>query len=375
MTEHCAPDADGSKSLPALELVHVRKSYGEVAALHEISLSVAEGTLLFLLGPSGCGKTTTLRIVAGFIRQEAGQVRIRGDSVDGIPPERRNLGMVFQNYALFPHMTVFQNVAFGLRMRRIPAEASRQRVRRALDLVQLGEFEERYPRELSGGQQQRVALARAIVIEPKLLLLDEPLSNLDLKLREQMRSEIRALQRSLRITTIFVTHDQEEAITMGDEIVVMNQGRIVQCGTPAALYDRPVNRFVAHFIGESNLESGKVLEAVAPSTWRVDAGGLPVLATGRGPWHAGDAVAVAVRPEKIRLAALMPGGTDAPNRFVGSVEECIFRGALRRYRVRLPHGHLWNVDEPSTTGTPALEVTATIRVQWRPEDCLVIADS
>ena len=375
MTEHSLPGADGGKALPALELVHVRKSYGEVAALHEFSLSVAEGTLLFLLGPSGCGKTTTLRIVAGFIRQEAGQVRIRGESVDGIPPERRNLGMVFQNYALFPHMTVFQNVAFGLRMRRILAEATRQRVRRALNLVQLGGFEERYPRELSGGQQQRVALARAIVIEPKLLLLDEPLSNLDLKLREQMRSEIRALQRALRITTIFVTHDQEEAITMGDEIVVMNQGRIVQCGTPVALYDRPANRFVAHFIGESNLESGKVLEAVSASTWRVDAGGLPVLATGRGPWHPGDAVAVAVRPERIRLAALIPGSTDAPNTFAGSVEECIFRGALRRYRVRLPHGHLWNVDEPSTTGTPALEATATIRVQWRPEDCLVIADS
>ncbi len=278
MTEHVATGADVSTALLALELINVRKVYGEVAALHEISLSVKEGTLLFLLGPSGCGKTTTLRIVAGFIRQDAGQVRIRGEPVDGLPPERRNLGMVFQNYALFPHMTVSQNVAFGLRMRRTPADSAQDRVRRALDLVQLRGFEDRYPRELSGGQQQRVALARAIVIEPTLLLLDEPLSNLDLKLREQMRSEIRALQRALRITTIFVTHDQEEAITMGDEIVVMNQGRIIQCGTPTALYDRPANRFVAHFIGESNLESGKVQEAVSPSMWRVDAAGLPVIA-------------------------------------------------------------------------------------------------
>jgi ABC-type Fe3+/spermidine/putrescine transport system ATPase subunit len=260
-------------------------------------------------------------------------------------------------------------------MRRIPADTAQDRVRRALDLVQLRGFGDRYPRELSGGQQQRVALARAIVIEPELLLLDEPLSNLDLKLREQMRSEIRALQRALHITTIFVTHDQEEAITMGDEIVVMNQGRIVQCGTPMALYDRPTNRFVAHFIGESNLESGKVQEAVSPSTWRVDAGGLPVIATGKGPWHSGDAVAVAIRPEKIRLAQVTSGATDAPNSFAGVVEECIFRGALRRYRVRLPHGRVWSVDEPSTSGAPALAPSAAVRVQWRPEDCLAVSDT
>ena len=375
MTPHPIPHTDPGKALPALELIGVRKAYGEVTALHEMSLSVADGTLLFLLGPSGCGKTTTLRIVAGFIRQDAGQVRIRGESMDGIPPERRNLGMVFQNYALFPHMTISQNVAFGLRMRRIPADSARERVRRALDLVQLRGFEGRYPRELSGGQQQRVALARAIVIEPKLLLLDEPLSNLDLKLREQMRSEIRALQRALRITTIFVTHDQEEAITMGDEIVVMNQGRLVQCGTPTALYDQPANRFVAHFIGESNLESGKILEAVSSSTWRVDAGGLPVIGTGSGRWQPGDAVAVAVRPEKIRLLPIDRGATGAPNAFAGTVEECIFRGALRRYRVRLPHDRLWNVDEPSTSGSPAVAEASRIGVQWRPEDCLLLPDS
>jgi ABC-type Fe3+/spermidine/putrescine transport system ATPase subunit len=375
MTEHVATGPDANKSLPALELINVSKTYGEVAALHEISLSVAEGILLFLLGPSGCGKTSTLRIVAGFIRQDAGQVRIRGDAVDGIPPERRNLGMVFQNYALFPHMTVSQNVAFGLRMRRIASEAAQERARRALELVQLRGFGDRFPRELSGGQQQRVALARAIVIEPTLLLLDEPLSNLDLKLREQMRSEIRSLQRALGITTIFVTHDQEEAITMGDEIVVMNQGRIVQCGTPTTLYDRPATRFVAHFIGDSNLESGKVQEVVAPSTWRVDAGGLPVIATGGGRWHLGDAVALAVRPEKIRLVPDTSDGTDAPNTFAGVVVESIFRGALRRYRVRLPHGRIWNIDEPSTSGTPALMPTASIRLQWRPEDCLIVPDS
>lgn len=361
---------------PALELITVRKTYGEVAALHEMTLSVAEGTLLFLLGPSGCGKTTTLRIVAGFIRQDAGQVRIRGDSVDGIPPERRNLGMVFQNYALFPHMTVFQNVAFGLRMRRIPADALRERVQRALELVRLSGMEERYPRALSGGQQQRVALARALVIQPRLLLLDEPLSNLDLKLREEMRSEIRALQKSLGITTVFVTHDQDEALTMADEIVVMNHGRIVQAGTPTGLYERPANRFVAHFIGESNLESGTVRGAESPGRYRVEAGGLSVLATSDSSWNSGDAVAVAVRPERVHLNATKPGATSAAvNAAQGTLEECIFRGAIRRYRVRLPRGQLWSIDEPATSGAPLFPVGTQVQMVWRAEDCLAIPEN
>ncbi|MGH7265451.1 MAG: ABC transporter ATP-binding protein, partial [Candidatus Rokuibacteriota bacterium] len=269
---------------PALEVVGIRKRYGDVVALHETSLGVEAGRLLFLLGPSGCGKTTTLRIVSGFITPDAGEVRIHGERVDNLPPDRRGLGMVFQHYALFPHMTVFDNVAFGLRMRRVAAAELARRVVRALELVQLRGLESRYPRALSGGQQQRVALARAIVIEPRLLLLDEPLSNLDLKLREQMRSEIRALQRALGITTVFVTHDQDEALTMADEIVVMTEGRVVQRGTPAHLYERPANRFVAHFLGESNLESGRVEAAAGPGAWRVEAGGLPVVATGDRAW-------------------------------------------------------------------------------------------
>jgi spermidine/putrescine ABC transporter ATP-binding subunit len=361
---------------PALELLAVRKAYGDVPALHEISLRVAEGTLLFLLGPSGCGKTTTLRIVAGFIRQDGGQVRIRGQQVDGVPPERRNLGMVFQNYALFPHLTVFQNVAFGLRMRKVPGDRIAERVRRALDLVRLGGMEERFPRALSGGQQQRVALARAVVIEPELLLLDEPLSNLDLKLREEMRSEIRGLQRTLGITTIFVTHDQDEALTMADEIVVMKDGRIVQVGTPTALYARPASRFVAHFIGESNLESGKVEAPAGPGLARVDAGGLRVLASSTTPWHPGDAVAIAVRPERIRLTAPShaEGAADGPNTFAATIQECIFRGASRRYRVRLPHGGIWSVDEPALGAAP-LAPGAAVHVAWRAEDCLAIPDA
>lgn len=358
--------------MPALELIQVRKSYGEVAALHEISIAVEEGTLLFLLGPSGCGKTTTLRIVAGFIRQDAGEVRIRGDSVGAVPPERRGLGMVFQNYALFPHMTVFQNVAFGLRMQRLPEATIRERVGRALELVRLGGMEGRYPRALSGGQQQRVALARAVVIEPKLLLLDEPLSNLDLKLREEMRTEIRALQRSLGITTVFVTHDQDEALTMADEIVVMSQGRIVQTGSPSLLYERPANRFVAHFIGESNIESGKVEAVPESGAVRVDVGGLSLLATGPG-WRVGDGVAVAIRPERIRLSA--EPAAAGRGELTGEVLEVVFRGALRRYRVRLPHGRIWSVDEPAMGGGAAFSAGSHVVMTWRPEDCLAIPEA
>ncbi|HEV8309910.1 MAG TPA: ABC transporter ATP-binding protein [Methylomirabilota bacterium] len=360
---------------PALELVGVRKRYGAVTALHEISLAVAEGALVFLLGPSGCGKTTALRIISGFIPPDGGRVLIRGESVEGTPPERRGLGMVFQHLALFPHMTVFQNVAFGLRMRRVSADALRQRVKRALDLVQLRGLEGRYPRALSGGQQQRVALARAVVIEPALLLLDEPLSSLDLKLRLEMRAEIRALQRALGITTLFVTHDQDEALTMADEIVVMNQGRIVQIGTPAALYEQPASRFVAHFLGESNLESGAIATTLGPGRWRVDAGGLEVVATGAGAWQPGDAVTVVVRPERVRLDAGEPGAVPGePNVFPVRIEECIFRGALRRYRVRLPHGGLWSVDEPAG-GAPVHAVGTDVRVRWRAEDCLAVPES
>jgi spermidine/putrescine ABC transporter ATP-binding subunit len=361
---------------PALELAGVRKRYGDVVALHETSLAVPAGRLVFLLGPSGCGKTTTLRIVSGFVEPDAGEVRVHGERVDGLPPDRRGLGMVFQHYALFPHMTVAQNVAFGLRMRGVPAHEARRRVARALELVQLAGLEGRYPRALSGGQQQRVALARAIVIEPRLLLLDEPLSSLDAKLREEMRTELRALLRGLGITTVFVTHDQEEALTMADEIVVMAGGRIVQVGAPAELYARPATRFVAHFIGESNLARGTVRAGAGAGRWRVAAGGVEVLATADRPWAPGEAVTVAVRPERLRLRPGTPGpAADGSNELPGTVVEVVFRGPLRRYRVRLPGDHVWSVDESAATDAPAHAPGAAVAVSWRPEDCRALPDA
>ncbi len=238
---------------PALQLAALTKCFGATRAVDAIDLTVAPGEFVTLLGPSGCGKTTTLNMIAGFIVPDAGSIRLQDRPVEALPPFRRNLGLVFQDYALFPHMSVAENVGFGLRMRRIPRDDIARRVKEALDLVQLNGLDDRRPLQLSGGQRQRVALARALVIQPAMLLLDEPLSNLDLKLREEMRLEISALQRRLGIATVFVTHDQGEALTMSDRIAVMRDGRIEQIGTPGDIYERPATRFVAGFIGTANL--------------------------------------------------------------------------------------------------------------------------
>ncbi|HZS33453.1 MAG TPA: ABC transporter ATP-binding protein, partial [Methylomirabilota bacterium] len=235
-----------------LELRGIRKSFGRTVAVAGIELAVDRAELVGVLGPSGCGKTTTLRIVAGFERPDQGDVVIQGRRVTALPPHRRDIGIVFQSYALFPHMTVFQNVAYGLRVRGLPKTGIADRVADALHLVHLRELADRYPRQLSGGQQQRVALARAVVIRPTVLLLDEPLSNLDARLRQEMRGELRRLQRRLEIATVFVTHDQEEALSMADRIVVMNAGRVEQIGTAEEIYTRPRTRFVAEFIGTCN---------------------------------------------------------------------------------------------------------------------------
>ncbi|HYF91281.1 MAG TPA: ABC transporter ATP-binding protein [Symbiobacteriaceae bacterium] len=309
-------------------LENVVKKYGSVEVVRELNLTVRQGEFLTLLGPSGCGKTTTLMMIAGFEFPSAGRVLIDGQDVTGLPPFLRNVNTVFQNYALFPHMKVADNVAFGLRTRRTARAEIPGRVRHALSLVQMEQYANRWPRQLSGGQQQRVALARALVLRPEVLLLDEPLGALDLKLRKEMQVELKHLHRKLGTTFLFVTHDQEEALTLSDRIVVMNGGRIEQIGPAAEIYDRPRTRFVAEFIGETNLLPARVLERTAAGAV-VEAVGvrLPLPVRELPP---GDQLVLSVRPERVRVAGA-PGRASIEARvsdriYVGSGVKIIARG-------------------------------------------------
>jgi ABC-type Fe3+/spermidine/putrescine transport system ATPase subunit len=288
--------------MPFLEVVELRKEFSATSSVGPVSFSVEPGEFISLLGPSGCGKTTTLRCIAGFTEPSSGDIRVQGRSVLSTPPHRRDFGLVFQNYALFPHLSVFENVAFGLRLRRIAGDELRQRVAEALDLVGLGGLERRFPGEISGGQQQRVALARSLVLRPKLLLLDEPLSNLDAKLRVQMRTEIRSLQRRLAIATIYVTHDQTEALALSDRIAVMNRGVVCQIATPREVYNTPLTSFVADFIGSSNLLRGQARLADDGSGSIVAVQGLTIRSSEPPPATSRDGdVIVLIRPERIRI--------------------------------------------------------------------------
>ncbi|MEP7285895.1 MAG: ABC transporter ATP-binding protein [Chloroflexota bacterium] len=306
-------------------------------AVENINLQIEDGEFFSMLGPSGCGKTTTLRMIAGFEEPTSGQIFIEGQDVTDIPPFHRPVNTVFQDYALFPHMTVAQNVAFGLEMQRVSRTSIDNRVRDILELVQLPGMDRRYPKQLSGGQQQRVALARALVKEPRVLLLDEPLGALDLKLRKQMQLELKHMQRSLGITFIYVTHDQEEALTMSDRIAVMSRGHILQLGPAAEIYDRPANRFVADFIGETNFLEGCITQA--------DGQQATVLIDNRWPLQghlqstevsADDKVTIAMRPEKIELRGINDGS--GINSIPGNIEEQIYIGTDTRYVVRLTDG-------------------------------------
>jgi ABC-type Fe3+/spermidine/putrescine transport system ATPase subunit len=285
---------------PFIEVRNLTKRYGDATVVDGVSFAAARGEFLTFLGPSGCGKTTTLRCVGGFIDPDGGVVRIADQDMTGMPPYRRHLGMVFQNYALFPHLTAFENVAFGLRIRNVSGTAVAQRVERALEMVRLGGLGARYPKQLSGGQQQRVALARALVYEPRVLLLDEPLSNLDAKLRVEMRSEIRSLQRELGVTALYVTHDQEEALSISDRVVVMNAGRIEQLSSPWDLYNRPQTLFVASFVGTANVLPTKAVngEAGTPALRVAECFDVPrpreQLPGGNSPWFV-------ARPEGITI--------------------------------------------------------------------------
>jgi ABC-type Fe3+/spermidine/putrescine transport system ATPase subunit len=292
---------------------YVHRIKGEVYAARDVRLDVAPGEFVTLLGPSGCGKTTTLRMIAGFEAPDAGRILFGGQDVTNLPANRRNIGFVFQNYALFPHLSIFDNVAYGLEVRGQAADAIRKDVSEVLALVGLAGYEPQFPGQLSGGEQQRVALARAIVIRPRVLLFDEPLSNLDAKLRVQMRQEIRDLQRRLAITTIYVTHDQEEAMAVSDRIAVMNQGSVVQEGSAEDLYHRPASEFVARFVGRVNLVPGTVQARAGD---RIDVAALDTvfrMSTARADLAVGDAVRLVVRPEAIGVGAnAMPGGATAP---------------------------------------------------------------
>ncbi len=316
--------------MATLTLDHVSKHYATAVAVEEVSLTVAQGELVALLGPSGCGKTTTLRMIAGFVPATAGRILIGGDDVTQLPPHRRDTGMVFQGYALFPHMTVAQNVGFGLEMRGIPKVDAKRRIDTALQLVRLDHLADRYPRQLSGGQQQRVALARALVVEPAVFLLDEPLSNLDAKLRETVRLEIRDLQKSLGLTTVFVTHDQEEALAVADRLIVMNAGRVEQVGSPTELYDAPATPFVADFIGKSTFFEGQV---EAPGVFRTHGGTMIRFADEQ---RRGELLAV--RPERISVSPVDEPVDGKANSFGATVDLVTFLGSVIEVRMRLDDG-------------------------------------
>jgi len=335
----------------------------DVAAVADLDLDIQDNQFVTLLGPSGCGKTTTLRLIAGYITPDAGTIEVAGRLLSSpaavVPPQARGMGMVFQNYAVWPHKTVFQNVVFGLRLRKLPRAAARKKVEDMLALVNLGGLGGRYPGELSGGQQQRVALARSLVVEPGILLLDEPLSNLDAKLRERMRGELKELQRRTRITFVYVTHDQAEALALSDQVAVMSGGRLQQYGTPFDVYARPANRMVADFMGLVNLVPGRIrdlksgvasVELTPDLTVTIANSGLAV----------GERVEVAIRPENIRLAAPPDPAVGA----LATVASHVFLGNISEYEVALPSGPLLRVQTHplqrfKVGETVAIEIDAT----------------
>jgi spermidine/putrescine transport system ATP-binding protein len=339
----------------------ITKRFGTVVAVEEVSFTVRAGEFFSLLGPSGCGKTTTLRAIGGFEAVDEGDILIGGRSMGRLPPNRRETNMVFQRLALFPHYSVFDNVAFGLRMRRLSAPEVGRRVAEALERVELGALGARRIGELSGGQQQRVALARALVNEPRVLLLDEPLSALDLKLRIQLQEELKRLQRGLGTTFIYVTHDQGEALAMSDRIGVMSGGRLEQVGTPLEIYERPATRFVAGFIGDANLLEA-VVEAVEGEALVARVGDARVRARRQGWEDAGVGLTICVRPERVRVSPVSPadGRTDL---LAGRVEDRAFSGSLVKYRVAVPGVRL-HAAVPYVHGTPLFEVGDAVAVAW-----------
>lgn len=360
-----APAPNAASSGAAVAFRHVRRSYGAVQALRDFSLDIAAGEFVTFLGPSGSGKTTALNILAGFIDPSGGDVAIDGVSITRLPTERRGVGMVFQSYSLFPHMSVLDNVAFPLRMRGVARGARHARAEAALGMVQLDGYGPRMPHELSGGQRQRVALARAVVFEPKVLLMDEPLGALDLKLREAMQLEIKRLHRRIGCTVIYVTHDQGEALTMSDRVVVMRAGAIEQAGSPREIYDRPATRFVAEFIGETN-----VLPAQAGADGIMLAGAVALPRPEGVPQ--GWSGQVSLRPERLLRAEMPQAG---PARLRARVTEAIFLGDVVRYGATLPGGGAIVFHEHRSLGVEPLPEGADVELGFRPEHVVLLAET
>ena len=350
----------------AVELTGITKRFGDVTAVDAIDLTIEDGEFFAMLGPSGCGKTTTLRMIAGLEFPTEGSLRIFGEEVGTLPPNKRPVNTVFQNYALFPHMNVLDNVAFGLRMQKVDKAEARRRAGEAIELVQLAGFESRKPNQMSGGQQQRVALARALVNEPKVLLLEEPLGALDLKLRQEMQGELKSLQNELGVSFVFVTHDQEEALTMSDRIAVMHDGQLLQVGGPEEIYERPANRFVADFIGQTNLLEGTVEDAGTVCL----ANGARVAASSEH--GAGTKVAVSLRPERAEITARGMAGVGM-SRVDGVVDRMTYLGNARVYTVRLD----WMEVEVREENRPGADLHAPgteVTVAWDPAAVSVVAD-
>jgi iron(III) transport system ATP-binding protein len=355
--------------MAVVELDSLTKRFGQAAALDGLTLTIAHGTLVCLLGPSGCGKTTTLRLVAGFIDPDAGTIRVGGRTVSApgrsLPPERRRMSMIFQSYALWPHMTIAGNVGYGLKLRRFDRAERERRVAAILEVTHLSELAERYPHELSGGQQQRAALARALVVEPETLLLDEPLSNLDANLREEMRFEIRRLHDTYKYTTIYVTHDQAEAMTTADTIVVMNNGRVEQVGSPEEIYQRPRSEFVARFIGGTNIFRGSRIGSDL-----VDCGSV-VLRCGAGEPSAGAETAVSVRMHDVGLSEAADTAEERrPNEVIGHIVRQAYLGANRDYLVGLADGQEVRVIAPLQVN---VAVGGKVRLRFPPEHCRALS--
>jgi putative spermidine/putrescine transport system ATP-binding protein len=353
----------------SLDIAELTRYFGQVKAVDSLSLSIQAGEFLTLLGPSGCGKTTTLMMIAGFVIPHAGSIHVDHRDVTLVPPNKRDVGMVFQNYALFPHMTIRQNIAFPLKMRKTPKDVIGREVGEALELVRLSGLGDRFPSQMSGGQQQRVALARALVFKPRILLMDEPLGALDKKLREHMQLELKHLQKTLNMTVVYVTHDQGEALTMSDRIAVMDKGRIEQLDSPKPLYENPVNRFVADFLGESNFLEGEVVQTGKLYFTVVSRDGSMFKVSPRQDVKIGHQVCLAIRPERVQI-------DDLSGKFANSVdaviEEIVYSGEVTKYMVRIGGEQQISLKQANRATQRVLNVGEKVKLGWDTEDVRIV---